>query len=270
MQEVPNNVHNGHFWAWYEAMLAKFKGEGPAYNAQDFDKILQDYSAVTDIPCVLFPEDLMSAYPNAKVILTTRPVDAWLKSLSKLQAIIDWKSMQLAAKDVAKYLDILIMAFSSWSSGNWRSSAELTTGYHRHNSHIRSLAQSRGIPFLEFRAQDGWAPLCEFLGKPVPNKPFPCINAGNALARIHYLLVVATLAMLLGRWMIRVGSVVGVVWVAWWFRHQLMVMGVQLLGWPMISAMNRAYEFVTRNLLSIIGVGIVSWLIVRWMGWRRV
>ena len=30
--------------------------------------------------------------------------------------------------------------------------------------------------YLEWTAEDGWDPLCEFLGKPVPNEPFPYVN----------------------------------------------------------------------------------------------
>jgi hypothetical protein len=31
---------------------------------------------------------------------------------------------------------------------------------------------------LEWTVKDGWEPLCEFLGKPVPNEPFPHKNTG--------------------------------------------------------------------------------------------
>jgi hypothetical protein len=30
---------------------------------------------------------------------------------------------------------------------------------------------------LEWSVEDGWEPLCEFLGKPVPDEPFPHENA---------------------------------------------------------------------------------------------
>ena len=33
--------------------------------------------AVTDFPCCMFPEELLEAYPDAKVILTNRNVDKW-------------------------------------------------------------------------------------------------------------------------------------------------------------------------------------------------
>jgi hypothetical protein len=30
---------------------------------------------------------------------------------------------------------------------------------------------------LEWTVEDGWEPLCEFLGKPVPDEPFPHANS---------------------------------------------------------------------------------------------
>ena len=40
--------------------------------------------AVIDVPCCLFADELivLAAYPNAKVILTTRDPDAWLASMN--------------------------------------------------------------------------------------------------------------------------------------------------------------------------------------------
>lgn len=37
--------------------------------------------AVTDIPCVLFADELLKAYPEAKVVLTERDVEGWIKSM---------------------------------------------------------------------------------------------------------------------------------------------------------------------------------------------
>ena len=33
---------------------------------------------------------------------------------------------------------------------------------------------------LEWYIEDGWEPLCKFLGKPVPDVPFPHANAANS------------------------------------------------------------------------------------------
>jgi hypothetical protein len=64
----------------------------------DDDAILADAlitnqtQAVSDIPCVLFVDELLTAYPSAKVIITSRPVERWLLSVeNSFYAILSWK-----------------------------------------------------------------------------------------------------------------------------------------------------------------------------------
>ena len=57
--------------------------------------------ALSDDPCCLFIDELLSAYPNAKVILTTRNRAAWLHSMQRfILEILSWRSMRLLS-----YLD---------------------------------------------------------------------------------------------------------------------------------------------------------------------
>lgn len=50
-----------------------------------------------------------------------------------------------------------------------------TTDYYRlHNDHVREVVPKDRL--LEFKAADGWEPLCEFLGKDVPEGKFPHRN----------------------------------------------------------------------------------------------
>ena len=39
---------------------------------------------------------------------------------------------------------------------------------------------------LIFRVQEGWEPLCKFLGKLIPNEPFPHVNDKNAIKTMGY------------------------------------------------------------------------------------
>ena len=50
--------------------------------------------------------------------------------------------------------------------------------YDRHNEHVRSVVPSERL--LEFEPKDGWEPLCQFLGVPVPTD-----QAGNKLEYPH-------------------------------------------------------------------------------------
>jgi Sulfotransferase domain len=51
---------------------------------------------VTDAPCANLAEELLRAYPNAKVVLNTRDVDRWLASMeTSYYDILAWKPLQI-------------------------------------------------------------------------------------------------------------------------------------------------------------------------------
>ena len=46
----------------------------------------------------MFVDELVAAYPNAKVILTNRDVDNWLRSMNNtFYAVLGWSSMNVLA-----------------------------------------------------------------------------------------------------------------------------------------------------------------------------
>ena len=46
----------------------------------------------------MFVDELVTAYPEAKVILTNRDVDSWLRSMNNtFYAVLGWPSMNLLA-----------------------------------------------------------------------------------------------------------------------------------------------------------------------------
>lgn len=61
---------------WHDALLAKYDGVGE-FGRKEWDQLLGDCQAVCDWPACAFAKELIEAYPNAKVILTTRDVDSW-------------------------------------------------------------------------------------------------------------------------------------------------------------------------------------------------
>jgi Sulfotransferase domain len=67
---------------------------------------------------------------------------------------------------------------------------------------------------LEFRSEDGWAPLCEFLDKPAPRAPYPHVNKGNNLVYLHCILFGVTALKIFAKG--AVWAAVGVaIWAAW-------------------------------------------------------
>ena len=204
---------------------------------------------MTDIPCINFVDELVSAYPNAKVILTNRDVDKWLVSMDKtFYTVMKWRSMgMLAAVDkvidppppffslsvwvcprlfraqmkiarrqdlIGPYWALLRIIMNSWTKGNWEDRGALRQGYLNHYAHVRAVVAKENL--LEFKSEDGWEPLCAFLGKPVPkDEPYPRVNDGDSVVKLHgYLFWYRLMKIVLrfGGILLAVAVALGTVW----------------------------------------------------------
>jgi hypothetical protein len=67
---------------WNGALDAKLYGKGDPFTRTEWDALLGPYAAVSDAPAIVFTEDLMAAYPDAKVVLVERDVERWYKSFN--------------------------------------------------------------------------------------------------------------------------------------------------------------------------------------------
>jgi len=175
-----------HLDYWLEGFKIKMYGNGEPFGRSEFDKILGDYSAVTDTPCANFCAELIAAYPDAKIILKTRDPDKWVQSMEvSVLNILSWRIwpflMKYGVRKGPKALrNLLELAVLDWTSGHPDDREALRAGFLAHNQRVRSLAPKYN--FLEFSVTDGWEPLCKFLGKEVPNEPFPHVNKGSNAA----------------------------------------------------------------------------------------
>ncbi|TEA20688.1 putative membrane protein [Colletotrichum sidae] len=74
---------------WSEALAAKYDGTGERFGRAKWDALLGHCQAVCDWPAASFADELIEAYPDAKVVLTTRDVDSWYKST---KATVNWRA----------------------------------------------------------------------------------------------------------------------------------------------------------------------------------
>jgi hypothetical protein len=184
----PNVYHFSSFYdnvqdcdMWMELLEAKFEGKG-TYGKEDFDKLLGHCGGLTDMPCILFAKELVEWYPDAKVVLVERNVESWLKSWSTFLDAAMSPALPMLAKLEPTYLkrivrvgvagtDILYGSAKTKAAAKARSKEE----YMKHYALVRSVTPKERL--LEFNLADGWEPLCQFLGKPVPKGvPFPTEN----------------------------------------------------------------------------------------------
>ena len=73
--------------------------------------------------------------------------------------------------------------------------AWLVAQYDKHVAQVKASVPPSKL--LVFNVKEGWAPLCAFLGKPIPDAPYPCVN-DTASFRRHIHLVQAFLVVLYG------------------------------------------------------------------------
>ncbi|KAF8172936.1 hypothetical protein K438DRAFT_1772369 [Mycena galopus ATCC 62051] len=166
--------------AWNAAIDAKYYHKGMPYGRDQWDDLLGTFKAVADVPGILFAAELIQAYPQAKVILTTRNPDRWWTSFrDTLLVMLDTRRTFLArcldpsgfgkfVPFARRNLEILLGPLDSISEAHAK---ERYADYYRH---IRSLVPSNHL--LEYEMGQGWGPLCEFLGKEAPEIPFPHKN----------------------------------------------------------------------------------------------
>lgn len=120
----------------------------------------------TDWPSTTFAWELMDAYPNAKIILTTRDEDAWLASMNSTLFASDPSPPSF----FASFKDFHFGEYETRGEGN----VNTKEGFRMHNKNVRKWAKDREREVLEYQVKEGWGPLCGFLGKAVPEgRAFP-------------------------------------------------------------------------------------------------
>ncbi|GAM87427.1 hypothetical protein ANO11243_054510 [Dothideomycetidae sp. 11243] len=154
---------------------------GRARRQEILHYLYDDYASASDFPAWLFAEDLMDMYPEAKIVLNQRKDPAtWPTSIKRTLAFFGtstyFYTCCLWTTDRLHYsMHQIVHALVPQMYGtNDLFSREL---YDAHLDKVRRAAKERNKPILEWEATQGWQPICDFVGKPVPmNEPFPHAN----------------------------------------------------------------------------------------------
>mgnify|MGYP005817915371 FL=1 len=155
----------GHAQAWRDAFRA-----GHA----DWDGLLRGYGAAVDWPSACFWRQLAAHYPAARVILTVRDRDAWYQSIAS--TLFPAQRRPLPPPDDPHYAQLAMPRelILHGTFGQIEDKDHVLAVYDAHNAAVRAAIDPARL--LEYDVKDGWAPLCAFLGVPVPDAPFPRSN----------------------------------------------------------------------------------------------
>lgn len=160
--------------------------------------LLKKYQGITDVQIVpIFPM-LDKAYPNSKFILTVRDKEGWVESMKRINTLwrkcdgqsIFYKMWVQFEKDFPK---LKLKAFGrAW----WRLKYNHRIEYYRkaaygafsfadesffpkfYDQHIEKVKdyfknRHQDLLVIDICEGEGWEKLCPFVGKPIPDVPFP-------------------------------------------------------------------------------------------------
>ena len=112
-------------------------------------------------------EELDRVFPHSKFIYTVRDRDSWLRSYT------GYRGRKLPASQA--HLEKVERLYGTTG----RDRQALLDAYSRHDHHVREYFRDRPDDLLIMNICGGeadWESLCNFLGKPAPDTPFPASN----------------------------------------------------------------------------------------------
>lgn len=140
----------------------------------DWERIFEGYQAAVDWPTATFYADLAAAYPEAKVILTERDPESWFNST---QATIFARRFDEVADNpqMSGWAQMALKVVGDLFERRMDDHDKLVSVFKAHNARVREVIPADRL--LVYEVANGWDPLCEFLGVPVPDTPMPKVNS---------------------------------------------------------------------------------------------
>jgi len=166
--------------------------ERVAQGNPDWDEIFDGFESCCDFPASRYYRELAEYYPDAKVLLSVRSGEGWVRSMRETIWPMYFGDSLLHHVNQARGLVdehwgrfLALMVHQCWDPQSGAligagdaDDAELAAIMDRWNQGvIDSIAPER---LLVWNPGDGWEPLCEFLEVAVPEGPVPQINDTSA------------------------------------------------------------------------------------------
>jgi hypothetical protein len=139
----------------------------------DWDAAYSGFNSAVDWPTAHYWRELAQHWPEAKILLTVRSPESWYESMSKTI----WPVIQ-PGNDPESF-GVRVIGQATFG-GRFADRAHAISVYEEHNATVEAALPPERL--LVFKLGDGWEPLCRFLGRPVPDIPFPRTNSADEFA----------------------------------------------------------------------------------------
>jgi hypothetical protein len=153
----------------------------------DWSLIFDGYRATMDWPTIYFWEQLAAAYPEAKILLTDRDPERWWASHVEMfrrgfefqEQLTDEEREWAEESGFAQMQQALGTVAPAVFDGRLFDKEHCLRVFEQHYERVRRTVPAERL--LVCRVEEGWPPLCRFLGVDVPQEPFPRVNVGGDL-----------------------------------------------------------------------------------------
>lgn len=140
----------------------------------EWNDLLGGYPSGVDWPVSYFWEPLSHRYPEAKVLLTVRPADEWYTSMANtiFSSLSGKMPQDESHNEWREMVDKIVREDTFDHRTDDRAYCEAV--FERHSQRVKETVPADRL--IVYEVGSGWAPLCEGLGVPVPDIPFPKTN----------------------------------------------------------------------------------------------
>jgi hypothetical protein len=183
IEVLQNKANPSHLDFWLNV------ANSPARMQHEWEDVFANYTAAVDNPACCVWRELMTAYPDAKMLLTLHPggAEAWYDSTMDTIYFTEnkwqFKVLEIVTPFGRKFGQMsrkLIWQRAHRSTMNNRLKA--IADYHQHIADVQKAVPADRL--LVFTVDQGWKPLCDFLGVPVPETPFPNVNDRASIKKV--------------------------------------------------------------------------------------
>lgn len=168
-----------------------------------------------------FADQLIEAYPEAKVVIVQRDFEPWWASYNSELLDTLFSPVQRVVVFLLSYVmgiragnAMRKIHFGFFGAQNRKEiEPNARRSYDNYYQKIRSMVPPEER--LEYRLGDGWEPLCAFLGKDVPNVPFPRQNdrtAHNEEEMGRKWVIFLSSARIVAPWVVAAGIAAALAW----------------------------------------------------------
>jgi len=169
------------FGPCYHMTEAMLNPEAPAQwvraadGIPDWETLFKGFVATVDYPGCTFWRQLAAFYPEAKVLLSVRDPQQWFES-TQATIFSEGAVSMISQTPMRPFLEK-----TAWKAfgAKIHDREFMVEEFKRHNAEVQSSIPPDRL--LVYEVSQGWTPLCDFLGVPAPDAPFPRVNSRDEM-----------------------------------------------------------------------------------------